>query len=365
MATNINYLFYKKYFQVDSEEAIKKLNSTIYETKIVPINPIYQKSCTKDLETTYPGLLIGSGYQHDYKNPDDKKMQEEAFKIGFFFDYTTGMPIIPGSSIKGALRSCFPQKSVKKRKKLPKEYMKSREAFIKKILKEDLLIKCDIDVDVIENEIFHGIRNGKSIPQYKRDVFLQAVPIEVKNSENKLFYNDYITPHAHVDEKLSYEANLLKNPIPLKFLKVAPKVIYRFEFKLQNSQVCDDLTAEKKLELLIYLIRTIGLGAKTNVGYGQFNLTSLNKKIIDEQVKELKRQEGEIQMASVNNNLEVNSIIEVAVKSFENGKVTFYSNEFRITLPEKKIKEFLKKGDKRKIKILSLGNKISYQYPVK
>src|SRR5690554_3416875 len=51
-----------------------------------------------ELYTTYPGLLIGSGYQHESGG-------ENEFKIGFFFDYTTGLPQIPGSSVKGVLRS--------------------------------------------------------------------------------------------------------------------------------------------------------------------------------------------------------------------------------------------------------------------
>jgi len=53
-----------------------------------------------ELTTVYPGLLIGSGYPHESSVIGE-------LKLGFHFDYTTGLPVIPGSSIKGVLRDAF------------------------------------------------------------------------------------------------------------------------------------------------------------------------------------------------------------------------------------------------------------------
>ncbi|MFX4236648.1 RAMP superfamily CRISPR-associated protein, partial [Aliarcobacter butzleri] len=53
------------------------------------------------LKTTYPVLLIGSGNTHEL--PDIKG---HAILV-FHFDYTSGIPQISGSSIKGLLRSAF------------------------------------------------------------------------------------------------------------------------------------------------------------------------------------------------------------------------------------------------------------------
>ena len=53
-----------------------------------------------ELKTTYPGALIGSGLVHGVG--DDHEI-----KIGFQFDYVSGLPYIPGSSVKGILRSMF------------------------------------------------------------------------------------------------------------------------------------------------------------------------------------------------------------------------------------------------------------------
>jgi len=267
MANNNSLLFYREYFNADAD-GIKLINKQINKSTVVEIKQIIEGNKNiLNLKTIYPGLLIGSGYGHDFKGDveNDKKEQEnEAFKIGFYFDFTTGMPVIPGPSIKGAIRSCFPQRSVKTKK--PSKYIEQKTEFIKKIIKDELKIQCDIDVDALEDEIFHGVRNGKPIQTYERDIFFDAVPIEIKNTKNQLFDDDYITPHFK---------NLLQDPKPIKFLKVSPNVVYRFEFKLNNSKCCPEMTSEKKKNLFEYLITTIGIGAKTNVGYGQFEKVAL------------------------------------------------------------------------------------------
>lgn len=61
------------------------------------------------LVTTYPGLLIGMG------NPHDAKL-DAAVKLGFSFDYVTGLPYLPGSSLKGICVPAF-RGSTRERKK--------------------------------------------------------------------------------------------------------------------------------------------------------------------------------------------------------------------------------------------------------
>ena len=72
----------------------------------------------------------------------------------------------------------------------------------------------------------------------------------------KLFAGDAITPHK----------DPLKNPVPISFLKVAPGCQVEFRFRLVDSII----TAEEKKKIFKRIIRKYGLGAKTNVGYGQF-----------------------------------------------------------------------------------------------
>ena len=45
---------------------------------------------TFKLSTIYPGLLTGSGMVHETNNQGE-------LKLGFFFDHTSGLPMLPGS----------------------------------------------------------------------------------------------------------------------------------------------------------------------------------------------------------------------------------------------------------------------------
>jgi len=222
---NLGWLFYRDYFEGIDFNNLQKCEEKI-KSKIKNILEQLPRLQTKkslgnvsfELTTTYPGLLLGSGYLHEL--PDVKGQAI----LGFDFDYTTGLPVIRGSSIKGVLRSAFEHHN----------YIKS-------------LLDKELDIEKLKNEIFE---NG--------DIFFDAYIIDFKDT---LLSDDYITPHK--DE--------VKDPIPLRFIKVSPNVTFRFEFRLNDTS----LTKEEKKDLFKNIILDLGLGAKTNVGYGKFNI--LNK----------------------------------------------------------------------------------------
>lgn len=63
------------------------------------------------------------------------------------------------------------------------------------------------------------------------------------------------------------------------FIKVLPGITFEFRFKLTDSTVeiksnngvrKISLNANQKAQLFQEIILTVGVGAKTNVGYGQF-----------------------------------------------------------------------------------------------
>ncbi|KAE9633435.1 MULTISPECIES: type III-B CRISPR module RAMP protein Cmr6 [Defluviitalea] len=250
---NIGFLFYKDYYdssfwtkiflkgeKIKNQEGKKnykqevkryfdnKNNNILKQNKLYPLQPLGKDHFT--LKTIYPGLLFGAGYMHETG-------QDNEFKIGFYFDYTTGMPYIPGSSVKGLLRSAF----------------KASESYIREIFKSNSLF-CnvnEISISDLENEIFEG---KKSI--YDRDIFFDAVLIKSDNTDGRFLGEDFITPHK----------DPLKNPVPIKFLKVLPNVVFRFEFDLKDGI----LSVEQKLALFKQIILDLGIGAKTNVGYGNF-----------------------------------------------------------------------------------------------
>jgi hypothetical protein len=96
----------------------------------------------------------------------------------------------------------------------------------------------------------------------KHDIFLEAF-ISKGGLKGTILGTDSITPHGD---------DPLKNPIPLPFLKVRPKVEFTFQFLLHDALLDEQttITVEKKLSAFESILTTFGAGAKTNVGYGQF-----------------------------------------------------------------------------------------------
>ncbi len=296
---NLSWQYYKGYYngfvhwddpapseenkRKEIEQFFKKKNTDFIDFEL----PKQENESINQIQlfTTYPGLLIGSGYTHQVGAIGE-------FKIGFQLDYTTGLPIIPGSSVKGMLRSVFPEIEIHWTDKTivysynneDVDIVKTKwmAALIKNIDDDDFLkttyqpqeeITEDEKIAIysLTSQIFDGIKdhtktksNEKNCSIYERDIFFDAYPIE-GNVNNKILGTDSITPHGN---------NPLKNPIPLLFLKVLPNVCFRFNFDLKNGI----LTIEQKLNLFKKILLTIGIGAKTNVGYGQLSEKTLISK---------------------------------------------------------------------------------------
>lgn len=223
---NLNLLFNKTYYAVPdfnekefTEYLEKKINPQIFNATFDNARD-YKKSEVANqtflLKTSYPGLLIGTG------NPHGTGFSTEDINVGFSFDYVTGQPYIPGSSVKGVLRS----------------YFKNTPEVIAEILGQD-----SIDIKELEKDIFD---DGK-------DVFFDAV-IYDGDKNGGIVGKDYITPHS----------SPIKNPVPIFIIKVLPDVRIEFRFALENGI----LTAGKKKWLFKELLCLFGVGAKTNVGYG-------------------------------------------------------------------------------------------------
>lgn len=210
---NLNLIYNKLYY--NNNEKSQSITKTIFKNE-----QNYKKSevatHTFIMKTGYPGLLIGTGNPHAIGAKEN-----DAFKVGFSFDYTTGQPYIPGSSVKGMLRSCFKNG----------------------VVGEILGINDKEKINMIEKEIFDECK----------DVFFDAV-IYDGDSHRKILGEDYITPHK----------DAIKNPIPIKILKILPDVKIEFRFALQPGII----DAEEKKELFAKLLEIFGIGAKTNVGYG-------------------------------------------------------------------------------------------------
>lgn len=293
---NLGWFYYKYYFKKLAQnnkesssqgsfdwDTLPNQNETIVKKSFDGLNDHFVIADKKEsicLKTTYPGLLIGSGYTHEAIFNSEK---EEAFKIGFFFDHTTGMPCIPGHSVKGVLRNAFPnhknERFEKEKTETIIDYLGKNDDELMGFFKKYLSSKFKNDnqddtpsfshklfVELLGNIIFEGKEpcsfNEKTnsfeyrqIPIYERDIFHDVYFYE-GNKEGIFLGTDYITPHS----------NPLKNPIPIKFLKILPNVKIKFQFDLKDNLISKEL----KKELFKKILLDFGIGAKTNVGYGQF-----------------------------------------------------------------------------------------------
>jgi CRISPR-associated protein Cmr6 len=260
--SNISWLFYKDYFQgmsFDGNENDKKLiktkNSKLTGSSLKVVeNVLAQQRITTVIQ--YPGLATGVGINHEAG-------VEGEFKLGLHFDYTYGMPVIYGSSVKGVLRSAFPEMEVPE-----KEHEKESEK--ENRIKKNKLRNCKIDlineylgknlepseIDELRKSIFDGTIDGEAISIYQRDVFFDAVIVK-PNKKRQILASDSITPHKKLQE-----------PNPITFLKIASGVTIEFRFNLKDGII----SADKKLNLFKKIILDFGIGAKTNVGYGQITI---------------------------------------------------------------------------------------------
>lgn len=243
---NFNYLLGNGNASSETVSHIKRKNSAFTSEHLlhkIASNP--QVNSTFESKISYPGLVTGVGINHEAKI-------EGEFKLGVHFDYTYGMPVVYGSSVKGVLRSSFILREEHGR------ILEYEPYFLKQIT------GCDWSQDELKllfESIFEGKEGGKTKSIYNRDIFFDAV-ITKADSKGRILCSDSITPHG---------ANPLKNPTPITFLKIAPGCTMEFRFKLVDSEIDGKkFTADQKKALFEEIIKTVGVGAKTNVGYGQF-----------------------------------------------------------------------------------------------
>lgn len=198
-----------------------------------------------------PGLLIGSGLAHGLPG------SEEDVKTGLQFDYTSGLPVIPGSSVKGVIRSAFP--TIKEDKGQSNEADAEKLNYIKGLIADipefSALRLEDKDILELGNQMFnHG------------DVFADALLVgygtrmKQHGPVKQVLAEDYITPHT---------GGPLAQPVPIKIVKVAPGVTFAFCFKFSETKIgSEKVDANMKKDLCTAILQNLGVGAKTNVGYG-------------------------------------------------------------------------------------------------
>ena len=188
-----------------------------------------------ELETQYPGLYIGLGYQHGL---EDSKAD---IKNGFFFDHTSGLPVVPASSVKGKLRSAF-------------EEMPEYTLFV--LQQTACFAAADMHtVKALLNELFEGEdEREQPLAMPLRTVFFDAYPCAC--GKDGLLGFDSITPH---------DREGLKEPNTIRMLKVKGGVRWRFPFRFAAMEPA---RRQALVQVFQQILMDWGIGAKTNVGYG-------------------------------------------------------------------------------------------------
>ncbi|MBM3713517.1 MAG: type III-B CRISPR module RAMP protein Cmr6 [Actinobacteria bacterium] len=255
----------------------------------------HPKSIPFSLKTTYPGLLIGAGYSHPKLYDPETEDDQGDYQLGFFFDHTTGLPVIPGSSVKGILKSVFPSdikneydpkkvKEVQEKNELKIKYINKiindklnggvinfevKPDNLKKIFFERKQVFLDAYLEKVDDNITVIYKKDSGKKDKKGDPILEDDP----KIEKHLFAEDYITPHGD---------DIFKEPNPIRFLKVASEVTFTFQFILKDYMKSDTkklavgeadeiiFPADNILIIFKQIILDFGIGAKRNVGYGQF-----------------------------------------------------------------------------------------------
>lgn len=200
------------------------------------------------LQTGGQGLLTGSGYAHETGSLGE-------LKLGFHFDPTSGLPTLPGHSVKGVLRSAFPQKSE------PDGVKRAKVKWLAKILRDSSVPMPEGEeasfIEKLELAIFGG---SKELPISRHDIFLEAAMTQT----GPFLGRDALAPH---DRKTGG----LKNPVPIPFVKVLPGITFRFAFLLRKSNIDGiEVSETAKKSLFEAILTTFGAGAKTRGGYGVF-----------------------------------------------------------------------------------------------
>lgn len=195
-------------------------------------------NCRFECEVMYPGLITGVGIMHQAGVTGE-------FKLGMHFDYTYGYPVVYGSSVKGVLKAYF------------------KECY------------SGNDVEALTADIFEGlsyadrqtpVSSRAAKPIYERDTFFDAIVVSPAK-DGKLIASDALAPHGG-----SGHDDPFAEPVPIPFIKIAPGVRLRFRFNLVPTKDADGnvvMSAKDKETLFKKMLTTFGIGAKTNVGYGQ------------------------------------------------------------------------------------------------
>ncbi len=215
---------------------------------------------------------------------------KEVFEIGLIWDTILGLPYIPGSSIKGALRSTA-VKSCLERTNNQNDRLEcilsalritglSESPFISDELD---YIKLYIDCKILEQRIRNELKNLQSTGTIGLIFIADSYPVGTSDNSGKIINPDIIAPHY--DENVIDEYSV--SPRPLPHVSIKPGTLFRiiigvkpqaerYARKLARIIFGRELSLNATILSLLALTLQLGIGARTTKGYGYFDLVSFN-----------------------------------------------------------------------------------------
>ncbi|MBR1854217.1 MAG: type III-B CRISPR module RAMP protein Cmr6 [Lachnospiraceae bacterium] len=287
---NMSYAFYREYlercFQGSPQDATsinreildivnKTVRKTILDFGNRQVGYLGNCNCAQQtMQVMYPGAILGSGYPHEAG-----KLKGE-IQSGFSFDHVTGAPFYPGSSVKGVIEDVF-ERAVSGRDVEKEGYME----YLTDLLKNKVKVITDAGV---EKDAVAGLSQDEGsalLQDVVKAVWNQSFRGEdekrntvISIRERDIFYDAYVTGAVQGDiiglDNITPHPDPLKNPIPVTILRLMPGVQLTFSLKLsrlefkRGDKTCR-LGAEEKEALYYEILEEFGIGAKTNLGYGQ------------------------------------------------------------------------------------------------
>jgi len=165
-----------------------------------------------------------------------QKFAKYLFEVGLEIDPYMNVPIIPASTIKGALRKAYETLQPKRGWPLPEK-------------------------------IFGSSRSPEGGGTIGAFIFTDGYPVEAGRG-GYVLYPDVITPHYPAD----LMGELDHEPKPISHLSIAPETCFGFVVAYKREEITDEILRET-----IKLAIDMGIGARTSAGYGVFELVEGEK----------------------------------------------------------------------------------------
>lgn len=186
--------------------------------------------------------------------------QTHPSEVGMTFDHTIGIPYIPASGIKGIVRFSHTLSIID-------------EAVKKGRVKKDKVQKDCFDDEEDWTNIPVMFGKGGDKGNEGRVIFLDAYSLDVPDIKEDIMNSHYKPYYSEQKEAPGdYHA-----PVPIKFLTVENGT--KFIFRVLVDKQYNDLSDDNKITDLVKKalknsLEVEGIGAKTAVGYGRFQIES-------------------------------------------------------------------------------------------